>query len=67
LNLLTGATGFVGVHVVEYLSQQNEISRAVFRKGSHLKILDVSGVQGIEADLLDHCSLHEVVEGSETV
>jgi len=67
LNLLVGATGFVGGHVVEYLFQQGEISKGVFRKGSHLKILDSNGVQGIEADLLDHHSLHEAMEGVDIV
>lgn len=67
MNLLVGATGFVGGHVVEYLFQQGEISKGIFRKGSHLKIMDASGVQGIEADLLDHHSLHEAMEGVDVV
>jgi nucleoside-diphosphate-sugar epimerase len=67
MNLLVGATGFVGGHVVEYLFQQGEISKGVFRKGSHLKILDSTGVQGMEADLLDHHSLHEAMEGVDIV
>ena len=67
MNLLVGATGFVGGHLVEYLFQQGEISKGVFRKGSHLKILDANGVQGMEADLLDHHSLHEAMEGVDTV
>jgi len=67
LNLLVGATGFVGGHVVEYLFQQGEISKGVFRKGSHLKILDTNGVQVLEADLLDHHSLHEAMEGVDVV
>lgn len=53
--------------MVEYLFQQGEISRGTFRKGSHLKIMDASGVQGMEADLLDHHSLHEAMEGVDTV
>jgi nucleoside-diphosphate-sugar epimerase len=67
MNLLVGCTGFVGGHVVEYLFQQNEISRGIFRKGAHLKILDLNGVQGVEADLLDPRSLHEAMDGVETV
>lgn len=53
--------------MVEYLFQQGEISKGVFRKGSHLKIMDANGVQGIEADLLDHLTLHEAMEGVEVV
>ena len=67
MNLLVGATGFIGGHLVEYLFQQGEISRGIFRKGSHLKIMDASGVQGIEADLSDHHSLHEAMEGVDVV
>lgn len=62
-----GATGFVGGHLVEYLFQQGEISKGVFRMGSHLKIMDVNGVQGIEADLSDHHALHEAMEGVDAV
>ena len=53
--------------MVEYLFQQGEISKGTFRKGSHLKIMDASGVQGMEVDLLDHHSLHEAMEGVDTV
>jgi dihydroflavonol-4-reductase len=67
LNLLVGSTGFVGGHLVEYLFQQGEISKGVFRMGSHLKIMDTNGVQGIEADLSDHHSLHEAMEGVDVV
>jgi len=67
LNLLVGATGFVGGHLVEYLFQQGEISKGIFRKGSHLKIMDASGVMGIEADLSDHHSLHEAMEEVDVV
>lgn len=67
MNLLVGATGFVGGHVVEYLFQQGEISKGIFRKGAHLKIMDSNGVQGIEADLLDHHTLHEAMEGVDIV
>ncbi|QQG48880.1 MAG: NAD-dependent epimerase/dehydratase family protein [archaeon] len=67
MNLLVGATGFIGGHLVEYLFKQGEISKGTFRMGSHLKILDSNGVQVMEADLLDHHSLHEAMEGVDTV
>lgn len=53
--------------MVEYLFQQGEISKGVFRKGSHLKILDANGVQGVEADLFDRHSLRDTMEGVDTV
>ena len=67
MNLIVGGTGFIGGHVVDYLFQQGEISKGVFRKGSHLKIMDSNGVQGIEADILDHHALHEAMEGVDVV
>ncbi len=67
MNILFGATGFVGGHVVEYLFEQGEISKGAFRKGAHLKIMDNNAVQGIEVDLLDHHTLHEAVEGTDTI
>ncbi|MDG6985315.1 MAG: NAD-dependent epimerase/dehydratase family protein [Nitrososphaerota archaeon] len=67
MNLIVGGTGFVGGHLIEYLFEQGEISKGVFRKGSHLKIMDTNGVQGIEADLSDHHSLHEAIEGVDVV
>ena len=67
MNLLVGATGFIGGHLVEYLFQQGEISKGIFRKGSHLKIMDANGVQGIEADLSDRHSLHDAMEGVDVV
>ncbi len=67
MNLLVGGTGFIGGHLVEYLFQQGEISRGIFRSGSHLKIMDNSGVQGVQADLLDHHTLHSALEGVDTV
>ena len=67
MNLLVGATGLIGGHLVEYLFQQGEISKGTFRMGSHLKIMDGAGVQGLEVDLLDHHSLHEAMEGVDCV
>lgn len=52
---------------MEYLFQQGEISKGVFRRGSHLKIMDMNGVMSLEADLTDHHTLHEAVEGCDTV
>ncbi|MDG6955659.1 MAG: NAD-dependent epimerase/dehydratase family protein [Nitrososphaerota archaeon] len=67
MNLLVGGTGFIGGHLVEYLFQEGEISKGVFRKGAHLKTMDTNGVQGVEVDLSDRHSLHEAMEGVDTV
>ncbi len=63
MNLIVGGTGFIGGHLAEYFFQEGEISKGVFRKGSHLKILDQCGIQILEADLLERDSLHEAVDG----
>ncbi len=62
LNLIVGGTGFIGGHLAEYFFQEGEISKGIFRKGSHLRILDQCGIQILEADLLDKESLHEALE-----
>jgi nucleoside-diphosphate-sugar epimerase len=67
LNLLIGSTGFIGDHLVEYLFRQNEISKGIFRKGAHLKTMDMNGVQCVEADILDHHSLREAEEGVDAI
>lgn len=62
MNLIVGGTGFIGGHLAEYFFQEGEISKGVFRKGSHLKIMDQCGIQILEADLMDKESLHEALE-----
>jgi dihydroflavonol-4-reductase len=62
LNLIVGGTGFIGGHLAEYFFQEGEISKGVFRKGSHLRIMDQCGIQILEADLMDKESLHEALE-----
>jgi dihydroflavonol-4-reductase len=63
LNLIVGGTGFIGGHLAEYFFQEGEISKGVFRKGSHLRIMDQCGIQILEADLLERDSLHEALDG----
>ena len=67
MNLIVGGTGFIGGHLAEYFFEQAEISKGVFRKGSHLRIMDQSGIQCLEADLMDRSTLHEPLEGVEVV
>ncbi|HEV2390035.1 MAG TPA: NAD(P)-dependent oxidoreductase [Nitrososphaerales archaeon] len=67
MNLIVGGTGFIGGHLAEYFFQEGEISKGVFRKGSHLKIMDQCGIQILEADLLQRDSLNEAVDGVDVV
>jgi dihydroflavonol-4-reductase len=62
MNLIVGGTGFIGGHLAEYFFKEGEISKGVFRKGSHLRIMDQCGIQILEADLFDKESLHEALE-----
>jgi nucleoside-diphosphate-sugar epimerase len=62
MNLIVGGTGFIGGHLAEYFFQEGEISKGVFRKGSHLKIMDQCGIQILEANLFEKESLHEALE-----
>jgi nucleoside-diphosphate-sugar epimerase len=57
-----GGTGLVGGHLAEYFFKEGEISKGIFRKGSHLRIMDQCGVQCIEADLMDRHTLHEPLD-----
>ncbi|MGA2664031.1 MAG: NAD-dependent epimerase/dehydratase family protein [Nitrososphaerales archaeon] len=66
-NLIVGGTGFIGGHVAEQFFAAGEISKGIFRKGSHLKIMDQCGIQCIEADLTDRQTLHEPLEGVDVV
>jgi nucleoside-diphosphate-sugar epimerase len=59
---VVGGTGFIGGHLSEYLFAEGEISKGIFRKGSHLKIMDQCGIQCIEADLTDRHTLHEPLD-----
>ena len=67
MNLIVGGTGFIGGHLAEYFFQEGEISKGVFRKGSHLRIMDQCGIQCLEADLLERDSLHEALEMANVV
>lgn len=67
MNLIVGGTGFIGGHLAEYFFQEGEISKGVFRKGSHLRILDQCGIQCLEADILTKESLHEALDGVDVV
>jgi nucleoside-diphosphate-sugar epimerase len=62
LNLIVGGTGFIGGHLAEYFFKEGEISKGIFRKGSHLRIMDQCGIQCIEADVMDRHTLHEPLD-----
>lgn len=79
MNLVTGATGIVGLRIAYDLLKQNEKVRALKRSSSDMafaeKVLrfygagdaDLGNIQWIEGDLLDIFSLEKALEGVKTV
>ncbi len=62
--LLTGATGFIGAHILRALSEKNLRVRCLVRKPASSEKPNISYVTG---DVLDYDSLVKATEGVETV
>ncbi|MCZ4407958.1 NAD-dependent epimerase/dehydratase family protein [Cryomorphaceae bacterium 1068] len=79
MNLVTGATGIVGIRIVYDLLKRNEKVRALKRSSSDMafaeKVLrfygalddDLDNINWVEGDLLDIFSLETALEGVKTV
>jgi nucleoside-diphosphate-sugar epimerase len=67
LNLVTGATGLLGSHVVEQLVARGERVRALVRPGSDTAFLRKLGVELAIGDLDNPASLPSVTEGADMV
>lgn len=65
--LVTGATGFIGSHVVDKLIADGFEVRCLVRKSSNNKWLDSNKVEFIEADFQDKSSLFKAVDGVDYV
>jgi nucleoside-diphosphate-sugar epimerase len=65
--LITGATGFVGSHLVEACAGRGWSLRALARPGSDTTVLDRHHVSLIRGDLSDNASVREAVQGVEVV
>lgn len=63
LTLVTGATGFVGSHVVRKLVQRGERVRVLARRSSSLKNLEGVPVETTTGDLTDRESIRRAVRG----
>ncbi|MBN1954507.1 MAG: NAD-dependent epimerase/dehydratase family protein [Anaerolineae bacterium] len=66
-NLVTGATGFIGSHLVEALRAAGEPVRALVRPSSDTRHLERWGVAHCPGDLTDPASLARAVDGVERV
>ena len=67
MNLVTGATGLLGSHIVEQLRRRNQPVRVLVRPGSDRSWLLTQGVEFAEGDITDERSLQEACRGCEAV
>ena len=67
MNLVTGASGLLGSHLVEQLRRRDRPVRALVRAGSDRSWLETQGVAFAEGDLADGDSLARACEGVSTV
>jgi nucleoside-diphosphate-sugar epimerase len=67
MNLVTGASGLLGSHIVEQLRLRNRPVRCLVRKGSDRSWLETQGVEFVEGELNDKASLAKACEGVDVV
>lgn len=67
MNLVTGATGLLGSHIVEQLRLRNRSVRVLVRRGSDRSWLKAQEVEFVEGDLNDKASLAKACQGVTTV
>jgi nucleoside-diphosphate-sugar epimerase len=67
MNLVTGATGLLGSHIVEQLRLRNRPVRVLVRRGSDIKWLSTQGVEFVEGDLSDKAALQKACQGVKVV
>lgn len=65
--LITGATGFVGSHLVKTLASRGERARALVRESSDNSLLGQNGFETVVGGLEDEASLRTAVRGVDTV
>lgn len=67
LNVVTGATGLVGSHVVERIRARGEKVRAVVRPTSDVSFLRQWGVELVNANLSEPANIRRAVDGADVV
>jgi len=67
MNLITGASGLLGSHIVEKLLAMGEPVRALVRPSSDTSLLDEWGVEKAFGDITDAASLVEAMKGVKRV
>ena len=61
--LITGATGFVGLHVTRLLAEQTKAIRVLVRPTSERRFIQDLPVEFVEGDLRDRPSLAKALDG----
>jgi dihydroflavonol-4-reductase len=67
ISLVTGASGFIGSHLVRMLASRGELVRVLARPGSRVEILDGLDVERITGDLRDSSSLKSSLQAVQRV
>ncbi len=67
MNLVTGATGLLGSHIVEQLRNHGRPVRALVRPGADTTWLETQDVEFCEGDLSDPDSLARACEGAQCI
>lgn len=67
MNLVTGATGLLGSHIVEQLRLRGRPVRVLVRRGSDRSWLEAQDVEFVEGDLNDNASLAKACQRVTTV
>lgn len=67
MNLVTGATGLLGSHIVEKLLSEHKPVRALVRPGSDGSLLASWGAEVVSGDVTDPASLEQALRGVRTV
>jgi dihydroflavonol-4-reductase len=65
--LITGASGFIGSHVLRALVVRGDAVRATRRPGSRSEIPQIGGVEVVAADILDRRAIRRAMRGVERV
>ncbi len=66
-SLVTGAKGYLGIHIVERLLEQGHEVRALARKTSDIRHLKTTGAEIVFGDIEDYDSLVPAVDGVDVV
>lgn len=65
--LITGATGFVGSHLIELMGRRGLRARALVRETSDISLLRRHGFERVIGDVADPASLKRAVDGVDVV